>query len=208
MAGEDMLTFVDFALPAMEHYPPLIDWVRQWTNRPRLSPLTPEEWFEEGHGITGGVPDQNHVWIPTHEVAGEMHLWAPLPAVADATLEELLKARHKQTDTFHVLLIPRLMTPRWRHLFNKACDFSFIVSPGSSFWPVKMYEPLWVGIILPFIKHRPWCLRRAPLWKWEGACVGCLRLVTPMRGAAGGLLVVPCGMQSATCALDRSTHGF
>jgi hypothetical protein len=74
MAEEDMLTCVDLALPTTEHYPPLIEWVRQWTDRPRLSPLTPEGWFEEGHGIMGGVPDQNHVWIPTHEVAGEMHL--------------------------------------------------------------------------------------------------------------------------------------
>lgn len=163
MAGEDMLTFVDLALPVTERHPPLLDWVRLWTNRPGLLPLSAEGWFEEGHGITGGIPDQNNVWIPTHEVAGEIHLWSPPPAVADAALEELLKARHKRTDTFHVLLIPRLMTPRWRRLFNKACDFLFVVSPGSSFWPVEMYEPLWVGIVLPFIKHRPWCLRRAPL---------------------------------------------
>jgi hypothetical protein len=163
MAGEDMLTFVDLALPVTERHPPLLDWVRLWTNRPGLLPLSAEGWFEEGHGITGGIPDQNNVWIPTHEVAGEIHLWSPPPAVADAALEELLKARHKRTDTFHVLLIPRLMTPRWRCLFNKACDFLFVVSPGSSFWPVEMYEPLWVGIVLPFIKHRPWCLRRAPL---------------------------------------------
>ena len=163
MAGEDMLMFVDLATPATDRYPPLLDWVRLWTNLPGLGPLSPEGWFEEGHGIVGGVPDQNKVWIPTHEAAGKLHLWAPPPAVADAALEELLKARHKRTNTFHVLLIPRLMTPRWRCLFNKACDFSFVVSPGSSFWPVKMYEPLWVGIVLPFTKHRPWCLRRAPL---------------------------------------------
>ena len=29
MAGEDMLTFVNLALPATERYPPLIEWVRQ-----------------------------------------------------------------------------------------------------------------------------------------------------------------------------------
>ena len=44
-----------------------------------------------------------------------------------------MKARHKRTDLFHVVVIPRLMTPRWRRLFNKACDFLFIVSPGPSF---------------------------------------------------------------------------
>ena len=165
MAGEDMLTFVDLVFPATEHHPPLLDWVHLWMNRLGLMSLSPEGWFEEGHGITGGVPDQNNVWIPTHEAAGEIHLWSPPPAVADAALEELLKARHKRTDTFHfhVLLIPRLMTPRWGHLFNKACDFLFVVSPGSSFWPVIMYEPLWVGIVLPFTTHRTWCLRREPL---------------------------------------------
>ncbi len=26
-----------------------------------------------------------------------------------------------------------------------------------------MYEPLWVGILLPFSIHRPWCFKRAPL---------------------------------------------
>ncbi len=98
-----------------------------------------------------------------HEVAEEIHLWSSLPAVADAALKELLKAQNKRTDTFHVLLIPRLMTPRWHRLFNKACDFLFVISPGSSFWSVKIYELLWFGIVLPFTKHRPWCLRRAPL---------------------------------------------
>jgi hypothetical protein len=26
-----------------------------------------------------------------------------------------------------------------------------------------MFEPLWVGIVLPFTHHRPWQLKRAPL---------------------------------------------
>ena len=132
-------------------------------NHPGLSPLTPEGWFEKGHGITGGVPDQNNVWITTHEATGDMHLRAPLPAVADAALKEPLETCHRRTDTFHVMLIPRLRTPRWSHLFNKAYEFSFVVSPGSSFWPVKIYKPLWVGIVLLFTKHRPWCLRQTPL---------------------------------------------
>jgi hypothetical protein len=48
-------------------------------------------------------------------------------------------------------------------LFNKACDFNFVVSPGHSFWPDTMFEPLWVGALLPFSTHRPWCFKRAPL---------------------------------------------
>ena len=55
------------------------------------------------------------------------------------------------------------MAPRWRRLFHKACDLFFAVDPGPAFWPSDMYEPLFVGIIFPFIRHRPWSLKRAPL---------------------------------------------
>ena len=103
------------------------------------------------------------MWIPTHGPKGQTFLWTPPPAVADAMLEEVLKARHKRTNTFHIIAIPRLMLPRWRRLFNKVCDFTFEVSPGASFWPTPMFEPLWIGIVLPFTHHRPWCFKRAPL---------------------------------------------
>ena len=111
----------------------------------------------------GGHLDKHGVWMPDHEPSGNIHLWAPQPAVADAVLEELLKARHKRTDTTHIIVIPRLMAPRWRRLFHKAVDMSFVVDPGISFWPTDMFEPLFVGVLLPFIPHRPWSLKRAPL---------------------------------------------
>ncbi len=137
MAGEDMLTFL--SLSAMERSSRLLRWVRAWTSQPLLEPLTLEGWFEEGHGITGGVLNRLKVWMPTHYKKDRMFLWAPPPAVAHAALEELLKACHKRADLFHVVVIPRLMTPWY------------------------MFEPLWVGIILPFSHCRPWSLKRAPL---------------------------------------------
>ena len=82
---------------------------------------------------------------------------------ADAALDELAKARHKYIDTYHVVVVPRLMAPRWRCLVNKVCDLLFVVSPGAAFWPDKMFEPLWVGIVLPPTKHRPWCFKQASL---------------------------------------------
>ena len=107
--------------------------------------------------------DSKGVWIPRHCTKGQINLWAPAPAIADDALEELLKSRHKRTDLTHIVVIPLLMTPRWWRLFNKVCDFTFIVSPGAAFWPSHMYESLWVGIVLPFIHCRPWSLKRAPL---------------------------------------------
>jgi hypothetical protein len=38
----------------------------------------------------------------------------------------------------------------FRFLFSKACDFTFVVSPGALFWLYGMYISLWVDIPLPF----------------------------------------------------------
>jgi hypothetical protein len=118
MAGVNMLSFINLGCSAVDRHPPLLEWVRGWTGVLSLKPLTPEGWFVEGHGIVGGSLDHNGVWIPTYGKGGKVFLWSPPPAIADVALEELLKARHKRTDMVHVLLIPRLMTPRWRRLFH------------------------------------------------------------------------------------------
>lgn len=55
------------------------------------------------------------------------------------------------------------MSPRWRRLFHKVVDVSFVVDAGVSFWPTNMFEPLFVGVLFPFIRHRPWQLKRAPV---------------------------------------------
>jgi hypothetical protein len=114
MTGHDMLSFVDLSCTAIDRHPPLLEWVQSWTELPKLEALTPEGWYKEGHGITRGKLDGHNIWIPDHEPRKKLHLWAPQPPVADATLKELLEARHKRTNSFHVVLIPRLMTPRWQ----------------------------------------------------------------------------------------------
>jgi hypothetical protein len=163
MAGDDMLSHLELDRSAVDRSSLLMKWIKEWTGRAHLKPLSPEGWFEEGHGVSGGKKDASGVWIPAHVSAGNLFLWAPPPAVADAALEQLLIATHKRTDLFHVVVIPRLMRPLWRRLFHKACDFVFKVVPTHSFWPASMHEPLWVGIILPFTHHRPWRFKRAPL---------------------------------------------
>jgi hypothetical protein len=106
----------------------------------------PEGWLQDGHRITSGLPDRHNLWIPTQSCHDQMYLWAPTPAVAGAALEELLKLRHKSSDIFHVVVVPRLMTPRWRYLFNKVCDFSFVASPRLPFWPTECSNPS--GLVL------------------------------------------------------------
>eukprot|EP00804_Cyclotella_cryptica_P010959 CCRYP_016684-RA/>CCRYP_016684-RA protein AED:0.10 eAED:0.14 QI:0/0/0/1/0.25/0/5/0/1241 len=162
MAGDDMLSFVDLAKSAFDRSPRLLDWIQSWSLNAQIQPLTPEGWFELGHGIIGGKKDRRGVWIPEHEPSGQTHLWAPPPAAADAALKELLKARHKRTDTFHIVVIPCLFSPRWRRLFHKVVDVNFTVPPGCNFWPTNMFEPLW--------------------WTWEGTCTACALKVEPLQG--------------------------
>ena len=142
MAWVDMLMFVDISQGGIKRHPPLLDWVRSWLGRPKLEPITPKGWFEKGHGISGRSLDGNKIWIPSHCKKDQMFLLAPPLLVADAALEELLKSRHKRTDILHVVVLPRLMAPRWQCLFHKVCDFTFVASPGLPFWPTNMFEPL------------------------------------------------------------------
>jgi hypothetical protein len=108
MTGHNMLSFVDLGCRAIKLHPPLLAWIHSWMEQP--SPCT-RAVVQGGHGITGGTCDDHKVWIPVHEPKNQLHLWPPQPPVADAALEELLKARHKRTNTFHVGVVPRLMAP-------------------------------------------------------------------------------------------------
>jgi hypothetical protein len=42
MAGHDMLIFVYLAKTVVERHPPLLMWIRGWTGRDKLEPLTPQ----------------------------------------------------------------------------------------------------------------------------------------------------------------------
>lgn len=166
MAGRDMLAFVPLAEGATMRQPKLIEYVQEWVGaalHTKANILKVEEWFQEGHGISGGEKGAHGVWIPRHAPNGRVYLWTPPPVIADVALEECMKAIHKRTDAFHIFLIPRLFSPAWLRLFYKFADFMFVIPVGSPLWPHNMHEPLFVGISLPFIRCRPWSLRGTPL---------------------------------------------
>ncbi len=122
-----------------------------------------EEWFQEGHGITGGERTHNGMWIPTHAPNEKAYVWAPPPIIADVALEECMKAVHKRTDAYHIVLIPRLYSPLWLWMFYKLSDCVLKFLAGSHHWPSDMHEPLFVGISFPLLYRNPWTLRRTLL---------------------------------------------
>jgi hypothetical protein len=164
--GEDMLSFVDLSRTAIERHPDVLNFVKSWVE-PVLGESkilsSSEEWFQEGHRITGGKRESRGIWIPCHAADGKAYIWSPPPVITDVALEECAKAIHKRTDAYHIFLIPQLYSSLWMQMFYKLSDFVFKLPPGSRHWPSSMHEPLFVGISLPLLTRNPWSLRRMPL---------------------------------------------
>jgi len=99
--------------------------------------------------------------IADEEIRGD-HL-NPVNIIPDAALAQLGHSVHKRPHLTHLVLIPRLMTSRWRKLLGKICDLVFTLPVGTSAWGLTHYEPLIVGLCLPLCSHRPWKLRGTPM---------------------------------------------
>jgi hypothetical protein len=160
MNGESMMSFVPMHESALDRSPKLKDWLKEFVS-PDLEFLSADGWFERGHNHfeKGKVHKDGH-WRATLRCG--KFVWAPPPSAALVALEELRKARIKRQNSTHVFVCPRLMTPEWLRQLNKACDVVITVPLGHPAWPTNMYEPLFVGIVFPFIRHQPWQLRGTP----------------------------------------------
>jgi hypothetical protein len=157
--GRNMLTYIPFDETCMERSPKIETWIRSWV-APTVEFLKPEGWFERGHDISGGDYNDKGFYIP-NLVSGTF-IWTPPPAAAGVALEQLRQARIKRQNSLHVFVCPRLMTCEWIKQLWKAADVIFEVPIGSEWWPSKMHEPLTIGILFPFIPHRPWQLQGTP----------------------------------------------
>jgi hypothetical protein len=62
-----------------------------------------------------------------------------------------------------MFVCPRVFTTRWRNQLYKVADLVFEIPCGAmNAWDISQHEPLVVGIVFPFIRHRPWQLRNVP----------------------------------------------
>jgi hypothetical protein len=98
--------------------------------------LEPEGWFTTGHGLGTFV-------------------WHPAPAAADVVVEQLGKARHKRPTSLHLVIVPRIMTGRWRRHMTRECDCYFRIPAGCTLWGKTQFEPVLIFVCLPFAVHRP-----------------------------------------------------
>lgn len=144
MRGVPMLSFVPLHLSVLDRSPSLSNWVKSWWVDAPLLFTQPMDWYTSVH-------------------AQGNFLWAPPPAAAEAAIEQLGKARHKRPSATHIVLVPRLMTARWRKQLSKNADCLFTLPLGTDMWGNEQHEPLIVAFCLPLISFRPWSLRGTKL---------------------------------------------
>ena len=140
MAGNHLLDYVPLNLDCTQRSGDIIPWIKSWwpeTVCGRLKFCTPEDWFR-------GVRE------------GGGYVWTPPPGAADAAVEELGKAIHKRPYTFHMMIIPRLLTSKWRKQLGKTTDLMFEIKAGSSLWGIDQHEPLICCLYFPLSSSFPW----------------------------------------------------
>jgi hypothetical protein len=157
--GENMLDFIPWDETALERTDLLKPWLLSWMGS-NAEFLTPGGWFTRGHDHCGGKKDARGFW--QHKIVPGRFVWIPPPAAADVALEELRKARIKRQDSMHFFVVSRLLTTEWLKQLWKTADLIIQIPPGTPGWPLDMYEPLTIGIVFPFLPHRPWQLKGTP----------------------------------------------
>ena len=158
-SGKDILSFIPFDEDALFRHSPVEDWVKSWSGK-HTETLTYEGCFHKGHDLEGGYRDENGYWY--NRERHSTFLWAPPLAATDVALEQLRITRIKRQMSTHCFICPRLMTSEWMRQFHKAVDFAVEIPTGSCCWPENMFEPLILGVCLPYIKSPPWQLRGTP----------------------------------------------
>jgi hypothetical protein len=166
LQGQPMLSFAPLHLSATQRSPGLISWCVSWLlPQHSLLPLDPTGWFSLGHGIQDFATNSDGLEVPVLSGSqSTVYLWTPPPAAAFLALEQLSYARLKRPHLAHIVVCPRLMTAYWRKLLHKQSDLVFTLPCGvrPAVWPQDMFEPLLVGVCLPFLLTPPWSRRQTP----------------------------------------------
>jgi hypothetical protein len=93
-------------LGIMQFYPihfGVLEWIKEGTRDLDFTLLQPSGWFDDAHD------NRNFVWtVP--------------PAAAEVVVEQLGFIRLKRPNSMHLIIVPRLMTGRWRKHLNHGTD--------------------------------------------------------------------------------------
>jgi hypothetical protein len=170
MKGNEFLGYIPIHRSACTRSPSLAAELEEMFGGGELLEfLSPNDWFERGHDITGWKRESPPGWSSLSpgfwypKLKKGCYVWEPPPAAAQFAVEELRKARLKRQSSTHIFVCPRLMAPSWRRQLSKVADVVFEIPAGKlTAWDASSHEPLVVGIVFPFLPFRPWQLRGTP----------------------------------------------
>jgi hypothetical protein len=136
MLGKDIRFFIPLHLDPVVREPQLTSWLGDVTRDMGFKTLTPSGWFDDAH------KDGNFIWtVP--------------PAAAEVVVEQLGFIRLKRPNTMHIIVVPRLMTGRWRKHLSRGTD-GYAKLEDKEVWDLsKHYEPVLIFLCLPFVSSNP-----------------------------------------------------
>ena len=98
-----VLEFVPLKKTTTENLTTMLQWVKACIGVITIKALTPEGWFEEGHGIQGG---KKWGWYLYNLPCKGIFLWATALSVPGIVLIQLGEDIYKRTYIFHVCDLP------------------------------------------------------------------------------------------------------
>jgi hypothetical protein len=137
MLGKDIRFFIPLHLDHVVREPKLTSWLADVTRDMGFKTLTPSGWFDNAH------KDGNFVWtVP--------------PAAAEVAVEQLVGLiRLKRPNTMHIIVVPRLVTGRWRKHLSRGTD-GYAKLEDKEVWELSQhYEPVLIFLCLPFVCSNP-----------------------------------------------------
>jgi hypothetical protein len=82
-------------------------------------------------------------------------VWNVPPAAAEVVVEQLGFARLKRPEAIHMLVVPRLMTGRWRHHLTGGTD-GYAHLDDKEVWDISLhYELVLIYVCLPYRSENP-----------------------------------------------------
>lgn len=136
MQGIPIRKFVPLHLNCLEREPSVRRWWNEILSGLNFQWLTPEGWFREAHS------QGNFVWTPP-------------PFAGEVVVEQLGKCRLKRPESMHLVLIPRLMTGRFRRLLGRGSEWNGKLV-WEDLWPMgRHFEPLLIFVCLPYRSWEP-----------------------------------------------------
>jgi hypothetical protein len=155
VTGRDIRHWVPLNQGALERSIGLEKWLGRVLWDMRFHTLKPEGWFTTGRGYGN-------------------YVWAPPPAAVEVVVEQPGKARMKRPEALHLIVVPRLMTGRWRRHLGRGTDGYFKIKDFPETWDLSVqFEPILIFVCLPYVSLNPRLVERKQLLdEFQGALPG------------------------------------